>query len=232
MDTAMPSQARDADRAAVTFPSPYIVITGPVGSGKSTLTARLARAIGWTPLFESPGDNPFITDFYAGRTGYAFLTQAWFQAETLGHMHRIASVSGKYLLERSLGERHEVFVLPLHEAGVISPRECAALETLNVSGAHVVHEPDLMITVRCPIGVLVDRIRERGRSYEEALDGDWFARHLEYYENYWSKSSAPQLAIDSERLPFSDRATMTDIADMVRSSLRSLNRWSVHEGKL
>ena len=36
----------------------YIAIAGNIGSGKTTLTRRLADHYGWTPKFESVEDNP------------------------------------------------------------------------------------------------------------------------------------------------------------------------------
>jgi deoxyguanosine kinase len=38
----------------------HIVVEGPIGVGKTTLTQRLAEEFGFDPLLEQPTENPFL----------------------------------------------------------------------------------------------------------------------------------------------------------------------------
>ncbi len=52
-------------------PPEYIVVEGPIGVGKTSLAARLAREFAAEMLFEQPKENPFLEKFYQSREKYA-----------------------------------------------------------------------------------------------------------------------------------------------------------------
>ena len=56
--------------ARLFMPFQYIAIEGPIGVGKSLLAERIAGRLDATAVLEET-DNPFLTDFYAGRPGAA-----------------------------------------------------------------------------------------------------------------------------------------------------------------
>ena len=39
----------------------YIVVEGPIGVGKTTLTRQIAELLSYQILLESPADNPFLS---------------------------------------------------------------------------------------------------------------------------------------------------------------------------
>jgi deoxyadenosine/deoxycytidine kinase len=43
-----------------------IVLSGPVGAGKSSLTAILSKYLGTKPFYESVDDNPVLAAFLQG----------------------------------------------------------------------------------------------------------------------------------------------------------------------
>ncbi len=55
-----------------------IVVEGPIGVGKTTLTKALARRFGARTLFEVVEENPFLANFYQDKNKYAFQTQLFF----------------------------------------------------------------------------------------------------------------------------------------------------------
>src|SRR5207237_6312635 len=56
----------------------YIVVEGPIGVGKTTLTRALAKRFGARSVFEIVEENPFLASFYQDRNKYAFQTQLFF----------------------------------------------------------------------------------------------------------------------------------------------------------
>jgi tRNA A37 threonylcarbamoyladenosine biosynthesis protein TsaE len=56
----------------------HIAVAGNIGSGKTTLTEKLAKHYNWTPLFESVDHNPYLRDFYEDMTRWAFHLQIYF----------------------------------------------------------------------------------------------------------------------------------------------------------
>ena len=51
------SKTRSADNQA---PPRYIVVEGPIGVGKTSLSKRLAKSFNYDLLLENSGDNPFL----------------------------------------------------------------------------------------------------------------------------------------------------------------------------
>ena len=56
----------------------YIVIEGPIGVGKTSLTGLLAKEFNARMVVEEPEENPFLKQFYQDRKKYAFQTQLFF----------------------------------------------------------------------------------------------------------------------------------------------------------
>ena len=59
--------------------SKFIVVAGNIGSGKTTLTQKLADHFGWMPHYESVADNPYLEDFYADIARWSFPLQIHFR---------------------------------------------------------------------------------------------------------------------------------------------------------
>jgi deoxyguanosine kinase len=197
-----------------------VAVSGPVGAGKTTLTRGLAQALGWLPMVEAPDQNPFLPSYYRDPRKYAFAAQAWFQIETLGYLHRIAAESGGYVLERTIDERHFIFVEPLISAGFLSADETAALELIVEKARDTILRPwSLMIALRCPPDVLVDRIRRRGKDYECGLDEAWFISHSARYEQFWEQTNVRLLNLDATQFDFRQPSSLDDVAHRVRDKV-------------
>ena len=57
---------------------PYIVVEGPIGSGKSTLSRMLSENFGSNFIKEKADQNPFLPKFYKNMAQYALPTQLFF----------------------------------------------------------------------------------------------------------------------------------------------------------
>ena len=57
---------------------PYIVVEGPIGSGKTTLARQLANKYSVNLLLENAEANPFLPRFYQDALRYALPTQLLF----------------------------------------------------------------------------------------------------------------------------------------------------------
>src|SRR5262249_13695188 len=56
----------------------YIVVEGPIGVGKSSLTNLLAERFSGRRVMEAVEENPFLASFYQDRQKFAFQTQMFF----------------------------------------------------------------------------------------------------------------------------------------------------------
>ncbi len=80
-----------------------IVLSGPIGAGKSSLTSILSDYLGTRPFYESVDDNPVLPLFYADPKKYAFLLQVYF-LNTRFHSIKAALSEDNNVLDRSIYE--------------------------------------------------------------------------------------------------------------------------------
>jgi len=70
----------------------YIVVEGPIGAGKTSLTQRLAGLAGAKMLLEKPQDNPFLARFYQDAARYALPTQLFFLFQRINEVRELAQM--------------------------------------------------------------------------------------------------------------------------------------------
>ena len=56
----------------------HLAIAGNIGSGKTTLTGKLAKHFGWETHYEDVDDNPYLNDFYNDMQRWSFNLQIYF----------------------------------------------------------------------------------------------------------------------------------------------------------
>src|SRR5690606_1294836 len=84
----------------------YIAVEGPIGAGKTSAALRLAERLGFEPLLESPGSNPFLPGFYREPVRYALPTQLSFllqrveQLDGLGAAARGRGTVADFMLDK------------------------------------------------------------------------------------------------------------------------------------
>ena len=56
----------------------HIAIAGNIGSGKTTLTTKLAKHYNWKAHYEDVENNPYLNDFYKDMQRWSFNLQVFF----------------------------------------------------------------------------------------------------------------------------------------------------------
>ena len=154
----------------------HIVIAGNIGSGKSTLTAMLAKHYGWEPRYETVAENPYLEDYYRDLHRWSFNLEVFFLKERFRDLIDIAHADHTIIQDRSIFEGVYVFMANNKAMGNLSDRDYETFMELFEQMMTVVHVPDLMIYLRASVAHLVGNIQKRGRDYEQQIQ-------LEYLEN-------------------------------------------------
>ena len=188
------------------MPSPiprYIVVDGVIGVGKSTLVGALAERLDARTVFEVFDENPFLAMFYNERERWAFPTEMFFllsrfaQQETFaqGDLLRAHAVSD-YLFEKCL----------LFASETLNGPELELFERTWQALVRYVAKPDIVIYLRAPVDVLLERIQARGRSYEMQMAPAYLAALDQRYRDFFAAySQAPVLTVDTTAVDFRDR---------------------------
>jgi deoxyadenosine/deoxycytidine kinase len=174
----------------------HIAVEGPIGVGKSTLAARLARHLGAEPMFERPAENPFLQRFYADMPGYAFQTQLFFLLQRWEQMQVLAqpSVFGSAVVSDFMFAKDAIFAKL-----TLSDEEYRLYAQMHAPIAAQLREPDLVIWLQARPETLLARLRRRGIAMEQQIEIGYLERLADaYVEHFESYTGAPVFAVDAE----------------------------------
>ncbi|HLT74291.1 MAG TPA: deoxynucleoside kinase [Ohtaekwangia sp.] len=162
----------------------HIAVCGNIGSGKTTLTAKLAKHYGWQPLFESVDDNPYLRDFYQDMKRWSYHVQIYFLNTRFKQVHQIRGSERTTIQDRTIYEDAYIFAANLHRSGFISDRDYQSYLDLFNSMINFVRPPDLLIYLKADIPKLVRQIEKRGRDYEYSISLEYLKNLNEHYEEW------------------------------------------------
>jgi deoxyadenosine/deoxycytidine kinase len=160
----------------------FIAVAGNVGVGKSTLTGLLSEYLCWEPFYEAVDDNPYLADFYQDMRTWSFHSQVFFLARRLGHHRQIVERPGTVVQDRTVYEDAEIFARNLYLQGHMSERDWQSYWGLYQTVITILPPPDLVIYLQASVPVLQDRIRQRGRDYEQQISAEYLTQLNELYE--------------------------------------------------
>ncbi|HKZ36356.1 MAG TPA: deoxynucleoside kinase [Chryseolinea sp.] len=181
----------------------HIAICGNIGSGKTTLTEKLARHYGWNPLYESVDNNPYLRDFYQDMTKWAFHVQIYFLNSRFKQINDIYGSEKPTIQDRTIYEDAYIFAANLHQSGHITDRDYQSYLAIFTSMISFVKPPDLLIYLKADIPKLVRQIEKRGRDFEYSIRLDYLRKLNKQYENWIGNyKDGKLLIIDVNHLDF------------------------------
>ena len=181
----------------------YIVIEGPIGVGKTSLTGLLAKEFNARMVVEEPEENPFLKQFYQDRKKYAFQTQLFFLLNRFQQQKEIAQLDlfNQVTVSDYLFAKDRIFAsinLDDHELALYTQ----IYQLLNGQ----IPTPDLIIFLQAKPEILLHRIRSRGHSYEKEIELDYLKILTEAYNYYFFHyDQSPLLIVDTSEFDFVKR---------------------------
>ncbi|WP_269531095.1 deoxynucleoside kinase [Chitinimonas sp. BJYL2] len=176
----------------------YIVVEGPIGVGKTTLTKLLAEHLGANLLLENPEAIPFLPKFYTDMQRYALPTQLSFLFQRVEQVESLTQMDlfGGQTVSDFLFDKDPLFaelVLSDDEFGLYSN----IYRHLRVRAA----TPDLVIYLQADIDTLIGRVHARSREYEAKISDIYLRKLAERYSRFfYDYTDAPVLMVNTENL--------------------------------
>lgn len=206
-------------------PNESIVIDAVVGAGKTSYMEMLAKEL-HMPTFEEPvQDNPILDKFYHNRKRYSFPLQIFFLNRRFEMLKRAAESEVSVLMDRSIyGDM--IFAKMLHDEGNMDPDEFHLYRDLLTNMLDHVEPPKLMIYLKIDTDAAIERIKKRGRDYEQIVEREYWDNLNREYEDYFSEYNlSPLLIIDAKKYDIvENEADRKEVLRMIQEELDRLSQ--------
>lgn len=190
----------------------FIAIAGNVGVGKSTLTRLIAQRLGWEPFYEAVDENPYLVDFYRDMRAWSFHSQIFFLSRRLYHHRQLLDYPTSVVQDRSVYEDAEIFAKNLYRQGHIVERDYRTYRDLYETMIQFLPPPDVVVYLRASVNTLLERIRLRGREFEQDIDPAYLHQLNTLYEEWIDAFSlSPVLIVPADNLDFVAYGTHLDL---------------------
>ena len=190
----------------------FILVAGNIGSGKTSLTERIGARLGWRTAFESVADNPYLAEFYGDMRQWSFHLQVFFLGHRAQQHLALANNPESAIADRSIYEDAYIFARALHHLGNLNERDYQSYRAVFDLVVGGLPRPDLLLYLRAPVSVILERIRRRGRGIESGISAEYLALLDSFYEE-WMRAFdlCPVLTIRTDDLDFVNKPTHLDI---------------------
>lgn len=197
----------------------YISIAGNIGVGKTTLARIISQNLQFK-LAEERIDLDILERFYSDirnnvkPSEHAFQLQKYFLFTRGATQLNIQASRANWVQERNVFEDRYIFATHLNRQGFISDEKFEEyLANFEICSSGL-NNPDLLIHLKAPIPILMERIWERGRPMEIQLadfDNPYLGQLEELYKDMMQKYNGPKLVLDSRSYSPQDAKTAIDL---------------------
>ncbi len=189
-----------------------VVVAGNIGAGKTALTERISQRMKWLSGFESVSDNPYLPDFYADMRTWSFHLQMYFLGHRSEQYLRLAREKQSAILDRSIYEDAHIFVRALHHLGNLTERDYDAYQRLFDVVVNGLPTPNLLIYLKAPVEVLMERIHIRARGMETGITQDYLKLLDTFYDEWLANfDMCPVLTLNTENLDYVNKPEVLDL---------------------
>lgn len=189
-----------------------VLVAGNIGAGKTTLTERIGARFGWWTGYESVADNPYLSDFYGDMRAWSFHLQIFFLGHRADQYLEAARDARSSILDRSIYEDAHIFARALHHLGNLNERDYLAYRRLFDLVVESLPRPDLLIYLKAPVNILMDRIRRRARNMETGITPEYLSLLDTFYDEWLgSFDLCPVLTIQTNDLDYANQPSHLEL---------------------
>ena len=188
---------------------PYIVIEGPIGSGKTTLARKFADRFKVNLLLENAEANPFLPKYYLDAPRYALPTQLFFLFQRSG---QIRDMTQRDLFSQATIADFFLEKDPIFAQMNLNDEEFALYRQIYQHLQLQASKPDLVIYLQTPVDALVERVNHRNVNYEQGIPREYLARLANAYSDFFHQYEAsPLLIVNNEKLNTAENDAALDV---------------------
>lgn len=202
----------------------YIVVEGPIGVGKTSLSNILAERFKGRRVLEVVEENPFLSSFYTDRSKFAFQTQIFFLLSRFRQQQELfqQDLFSSMTVSDYLFAKDRIFAM-LN----LDPNELALYDRVFDALGTRVTRPDLVIYLQARLDVLLSRIKKRGREFERKFDAQYLEELVKAYNDFFFHYSAtPLLVINTSDIDFvNNEADLENLLKVIRTTKKGTQHY-------
>ncbi|MEJ5201183.1 MAG: deoxynucleoside kinase [Anaerolineales bacterium] len=180
-----------------------VLVAGNIGSGKTSLTERIGQRLGWHTAYESVADNPYLPNFYADMKTWSFHLQIYFLGHRAQQHLDMWNDPRSTIIDRSIYEDAYIFARALHHMGNLSELDYQSYRRVFDLIVKNLPAPSLLIYLKAPVKVLMERIRKRARNIETGITEEYLSLLESYYDEWMATFDlCPVLTLRTDDLDF------------------------------
>ncbi|MBD3322220.1 MAG: AAA family ATPase [Chitinivibrionales bacterium] len=201
----------------------HICIEGVIGAGKTSLCRLLAERFSARTICEQVEENPFLSQFYKNKQMYAFQTQLWFL------LSRYRQLSEEFIQQDLFHETaiaDYMFAKDRIFASVnLDENEMALYNTVAGILEREIPRPDLVIYLQASTDILLKRIENRGRSYENNMDASYIENLNQAYNHFFFHyTGSTVLIINTNDIDFvNNQSDLDEITGQILQTKSGIN---------
>lgn len=168
--------------------------------GKTSLAIKLAEKINGQTLLEHTEDNPFLNKFYQNPKRYGFQIQLFFLLRRYQHSLEINQMGlfNNAIVSDYLFDKDRIFARTN-----LDDNEFWLYEQLFQLLKKRITAPDLVIFLQARTDVLIERIKKRGRDYENRIGSRYLDEINQAFNNFFFHyTESPMLVVDASKIDF------------------------------
>jgi deoxyadenosine/deoxycytidine kinase len=198
---------------------PYIAFEGPIAAGKTTLATRLAAHLLSDLVLEEFEGNEFLSDFYSDRPRWSLPMQLWFLCARIPVLKLIGPPMRKATVADYTSRK-----APLFARLLLDGRELRLFNRVATLAGSELVQPDLIVFLDAKTEILLERIRDRGRSYEDTIDAPYLNSLRRAYEEDLLHLGPKVLRYDTSTLDLNSPTQMQHLYDAISAALSTSTR--------
>lgn len=161
---------------------PFIAIEGNIGSGKTSLTARITKDFNAKPVLERFADNPFLPLFYEEPDRYSFPLEMSFLADRYQQLSDDVAQQGLFT-DFIIADYYVVKSLIFSKI-TLGDEEFALYQRLFTMMYKELVKPDLYVYLYQTEERLLENIKKRGRDYEQNIEAQYLSQIQQGYAEF------------------------------------------------